>query len=60
MQKHTYFTSDGTFGDADAMVVYRTSHWTEEDWAEIENVPDSERLYSAETVALKYEQDSMW
>lgn len=38
-----YFAADGSFGDADLIVV-DTSEWGNEEWEIIDNAPDSERM----------------
>ena len=40
----TYFALDGSYGDAEGMVVIDTSNWTDEQWYDIETSSDSERV----------------
>jgi hypothetical protein len=39
----TYFAADGSFGNADLIVV-DTSNWGTEEWDIIDNTPDAERM----------------
>lgn len=45
-----YFTTDGTYGDADTMKVFDTTRWTDDDWHDIESASDSERLTVANAI----------
>jgi hypothetical protein len=51
----TFFTDDGTFGDATPgrFVVVNTSLWTAEDWHAVDNAPDSDRLWTAVLLAAR-------
>ena len=44
---NTYFTQDGTYGDAEDILVVDTTNWTEDDWERVGEVPDSIRLLTA-------------
>ena len=52
MQNVAYFASDGSYGDADGIVLIDTSEWTFVEWEEINNMTDSERYEFA--LALEY------
>lgn len=52
MQNVAYFASDGSYGDAEGIVLIDTSEWTEDEWAEIDGMTDSERYDFA--LALEY------
>ena len=39
MSRH-YFAKDGSYGDADGLVVIDTSNWTAQDWASLEGAAD--------------------
>lgn len=47
MSVMTYFTNDGTYGDANKMVIVDTTHWSDVDWYNIDQSSDSERLHIA-------------
>jgi len=38
-----YFAADGNYGNARQLVVVDTSDWTEDEWEDVDNAPDSER-----------------
>lgn len=38
-----YFAADGSYGEADILVL-DTSDWSQDEWDIIENAPDSERM----------------
>ena len=50
----TYFAYDGSYGDADYLVVADTDNWTPEDWATVEEASDFERVDIAEKLARKH------
>ena len=39
----SYFTPDGTYGDATDVAVIDTTNWTESDWERVEECSDSDR-----------------
>lgn len=43
MTKH-YFALDGSYGEADRFVLLDTTDWTEENWNDIENATDNQRI----------------
>lgn len=48
----TYFAEDGSYGDAERLVVMDTSDWTDEDWEKIEEASDWERPTVAQDIAF--------
>jgi hypothetical protein len=46
-----YFASDGSYGDAEKLIIVDTSEWTEEDWQEIDMAGDSDRAVVAYAIA---------
>lgn len=44
-----YFATDGNYGDSAGMVLLDTSDWTDEQWDEIEEASDYDRV----NVAIK-------
>ena len=38
-----YFASDGSYRDAEGIIVVDTTDWTEDEWSLINDAPDSER-----------------
>lgn len=40
----TYFAADGTYGDAEGLLVVDTTDWDEDDWAAVDYTTDSARL----------------
>ena len=45
-----YFAMDGNYGDARGMLMLDTTKWTDEDWDEIEEASDSERVGVAKII----------
>lgn len=43
----SYFCLDGSYGDAEGMVVTDTSEWTNEEWTMIHEASDYDRAYIA-------------
>lgn len=43
MQNVAYFASDGSYGDADGIVLIDTTEWTSDEWEEVNNMDDDER-----------------
>ena len=54
MTKH-YFAADGSYGDAQIIVV-DTSDWSKDEWDIIENCSDSERLDIAYQLTMEQHQ----
>ena len=52
-----YFAEDGTYGEADKLVVIETSDWSEEDWEEIDDTPDWDRPRVAKIINNKYKKN---
>lgn len=57
-QRH-YFSQDGNYGDADALLVVDTTDWTNEDWDEIDEAPDYDRPRIARLISNKYRLDEI-
>ena len=53
-QKH-WFAPDGSYGSG-LPIVTDTTKWTEEDWREIEDTSDDERIWVAFGLAEKYKE----
>ena len=51
----TYFSNDGSFGNANNLVVVDTSKWTDEDWTETEEALSWEQSQVAMRIAARYE-----
>lgn len=49
----TYFAKDGSYGKSLGMIVVDTAEWTEEDWEQVENAYDDERVEVAYAVHFK-------
>lgn len=49
----TYFAHDGSYGPAGGIVVIDTSAWSQDDWDQIEEATDMERLAIAIGIALE-------
>ena len=49
----TYFASDGNYGSNDCVLLI-TDQWSAEDWREVEDCSDSERLSVALSISRKY------
>lgn len=54
MTSLAYFSEDGNYGTADCVLLV-TDQWTEEDWNEIEDCADYERMSIALDISKKYE-----
>ncbi len=53
MSSH-YFAGDGNYGAADKVVIVKTEHWTEEDWLELEDAYDLDRVDVALSIDSRY------
>jgi hypothetical protein len=47
----TYFAADGSYGNAEGLIIVDTSDWTEEEWDIIDETTDSTRVSIAEQLA---------
>lgn len=55
-QRHlSYFATDGSYGNADGLVVMETTHWTELDWNLIDGAMDDARPTVARILTESYE-----
>jgi hypothetical protein len=55
----TYFAKDGSYGKSSGMIVVDTAEWTEEDWEQVENAYDDERVEVAHSVHRKGRNDDV-
>ena len=53
----TYFAQDGSYGSNDCVILI-TDNWTAEDWREVEDCADYERLSIALSISRKHEAQS--
>lgn len=53
MSTLAYFSADGSFGTDDCVLLV-TDKWSTEDWRDIEDCSDSERLDIALSIDAKY------
>lgn len=42
----SYFAADGNYGNTDCVLLI-TDNWTNDDWKEIEQTPDDQKMYRA-------------
>lgn len=49
----TYFASDGSYGQADGIVILDTRAWNAEQWERVEFALDHERAAVAASIALE-------
>ncbi len=49
-----YFAGDGNYGAADRVAIVDTGHWTEDDWLELEESYDLDRIDTALRIDAKY------
>lgn len=49
----TYFAADGSFGDANGLVIIDTRAWDYEDWRAVMNAPDLTKSTVAHSIAEK-------
>jgi hypothetical protein len=54
----TYFAHDGTYGDAERMIVCDTTGWEETDWHKVWSASDNERSAVVLEVINKYKGDN--
>ena len=47
----TYFTNDGSYGDASGLEIVDTSDWTQVDWDYLESTPETARPAMARHIA---------
>ena len=51
----TYFATDGSYGPCSGMILANTMPWSLDDWQDIEDASDHERVEVAEKIAAKYQ-----
>ncbi len=49
-----YFAKDGNYGDATELFIVDTYHWSEDDWEQVMNETDNDRLTTVLEIAKKY------
>lgn len=54
-KQFAWFSEDGTYGGGVPLVV-DTTHWTKEDWRDIDDTSDNERLSLALAISKKYKE----
>lgn len=52
-ERFSWFSEDGSYGSGVPLVV-ETTEWTEEDWRDIDDSSDSERVHIALEISKKY------
>lgn len=57
LDNRTYFTSDGSYGEAKGLVILPTENWTDKEWEEVANMGDDERFEFATMLHRKMIQD---
>lgn len=51
--KH-YFMEDGSYGATEEPLIIDTTHWTDNEWTEIDEAWESDRYYVAKRIASRY------
>lgn len=46
-----YLATDGSYGDASGLVILEVGHWNDEDYALLDCLTDSSRLYFAQAAS---------
>ena len=54
-QPITYFATDGSYGPCSGMILANTMPWSLDDWQDIDQASDHERVEVAEKIAAKYQ-----
>ena len=49
----TYFSTDGSYGDANGLIIVNTNAWPQDDWDRIEAASDWERPIVALEIAAQ-------
>ena len=49
----TYFSTDGSYGDANGLIIVNTNAWPQDDWDKIEAASDWERPIVALEIAAE-------
>ena len=47
----TYFAGDGSYGDAESLIIIDTSDWTDDDWDMVTYARDTDRAEIAASIA---------
>ncbi len=51
---HLFFAEDGSWGNAQGIQIFDTSKWSEQDFEQLDNCSDDERISIAEQINNKY------
>lgn len=51
---NSYFAMDGSYGDAEEILIVDTDQWTEDDWDSVHNASDDGRSDVAQSIIEKY------
>lgn len=51
---HLFFAEDGSWGSAEGIQIFDTSEWSEQDFAQLDNCSDDERISIAKQIRDKY------
>lgn len=49
----SYFAADGNYGSADNLALVDTDEWTNEDWQDVDEAGDNDRLDVAKRIQAK-------
>lgn len=49
-----YFATDGSYGSADDLVVLDVSNWTEDDWRDVDDAGDNDRIDVARRINRRH------
>lgn len=60
MSKYTYFAADGSYGDAEHLILLDTSDWSDEKWEEVNQMTNVERcLFADKERFAKIDEDML-
>lgn len=52
-----FFSNDGSYGDAEDILIVNTDQWSEEDWRDIDDASDMTRLAIAREIEEKHRDE---
>jgi hypothetical protein len=52
-----FFSNDGSYGDAEDLLIVDTDNWTDEDWRDIDDASDLTRLDIAKDIAERHQRE---
>lgn len=52
-----FFSNDGSYGDAEDLLIVDTDNWTDEDWRDIDDASDMTRLDIAKDIAERHQRE---